>query len=50
MKLAFMLICLLCLNAHHLTNIIKHIALKLNFLNITMNVFNGLQTASGQWK
>lgn len=43
-----MLIFLLCLNAYHLTNIIKDIALKLNFLNITVNGFNGLQIAPSQ--
>lgn len=50
MKTTFILIFLLCLNAYHLTNTINDIALKLNFLNTTVNVFNGLQTVSSQWK
>ena len=48
MKIAFMLIFLLCLNASHLTNTIKYIALKLDFLNITVNGFNGLPLAPSQ--
>ena len=43
-----MLIFLLCLNASHLTNTIKYIALKLDFLNITVNGFNGLPLAPSQ--
>lgn len=48
MKIAFVLIFPLCLNAYRVTNIIKDIAFKLNFLNIRVNIFNGLQTASSQ--
>lgn len=48
MKIAFMLLLPLRLNAYHSTIIIKDIALESNFLNIIVNVFNSLQTASGQ--
>lgn len=47
-KITFMLIFLLCLNAYYLTSIIKDRALKLNFLNITVTGFNGLQITSSQ--